>query len=618
MTDSISAFVPALDDIEFSQLLEQARAAIPRYAPDWTDHNLHDPGMTLIDLLAWIVDQQVYRTGFVGGRHRRAFAALLGQRPRPPAPARGLLWPVRPITAGRRLAAGATVTCRAHPDLAFALEHTLFLPPVTMTGIILTTTCGEVTLPSPGSADGALLLGPALQLLFDGPLHAADDETPVALGFDLLTPPGALPIRTDRPWGPVRYAYRTGGSDWTQVRVLHDNTAGLSATGVAILAIPRQAAAGGSRLRLSLDCGFFPVSPQLRDVQLNVLPVVQRAHLDKAPFEEHGTGLPDQQITFDTSGLVSPPGRAGGPALEIDIDRERWAQTTDLSRSRPTDPHYTLRPGLILFGNGINGRRPTAGAPITHTELARTAGPAGNLRPGLTWSVPALDADGTRLARNRHALTGGRDATTAGEITGAARDAAAHRTALLTDDDLIQAALTLPGMAIRRAEVLAGHDPRLPGIHIDGVRSLIVVPHRNNVQTAAPAPRPGRYLAEVAARLAPRRLLGERLLVQQPIPVPADLWLTLTLSPGAVAATVRAAAEQALRARLSLDERPLGRELTAVEVTTVAAAVPGVADVPLTRLAPAGSAVGDAPVTAPRDGVVTAAAIWITIEPGGG
>ena len=42
----MSDLVPRLDTVEFDQLVEQARGDIPRYAPDWTDHNLHDPGMT--------------------------------------------------------------------------------------------------------------------------------------------------------------------------------------------------------------------------------------------------------------------------------------------------------------------------------------------------------------------------------------------------------------------------------------------------------------------------------------------------------------------------------------------------------------------------------------------
>ena len=62
--------VPNLDSIAFDALVEEGRALIPRYAPDWTDHNLHDPGITLLDLLAWIVDQQVYRIGAVGDSFR--------------------------------------------------------------------------------------------------------------------------------------------------------------------------------------------------------------------------------------------------------------------------------------------------------------------------------------------------------------------------------------------------------------------------------------------------------------------------------------------------------------------------------------------------------------------
>src|SRR4051812_22756879 len=84
---------PALDDIAFDALVDEGRALIPRFAPDWTDHNLHDPGITLLDLLAWIVDQQVYRIGTVGDAHLRAFAALLGVPPLPAHPAHGLLWP---------------------------------------------------------------------------------------------------------------------------------------------------------------------------------------------------------------------------------------------------------------------------------------------------------------------------------------------------------------------------------------------------------------------------------------------------------------------------------------------------------------------------------------------
>jgi hypothetical protein len=79
--------LPNLDTRRWTDLVDEARALIPRYAPSWTDHNIHDPGITLIELLAWLVEQDIYRVNRVPDRHRRKFLALAGFAPRPPRPA---------------------------------------------------------------------------------------------------------------------------------------------------------------------------------------------------------------------------------------------------------------------------------------------------------------------------------------------------------------------------------------------------------------------------------------------------------------------------------------------------------------------------------------------------
>ena len=43
---------PDLDDRTWQDLVDEMRALIPRYAPGWTDHNVHDPGVTLLELFA--------------------------------------------------------------------------------------------------------------------------------------------------------------------------------------------------------------------------------------------------------------------------------------------------------------------------------------------------------------------------------------------------------------------------------------------------------------------------------------------------------------------------------------------------------------------------------------
>src|SRR5829696_7881240 len=91
--------LPNLDSRRWADLVEEARALIPRYAPAWTDHNVHDPGITLMELLAWLVEMDVYRLNRVPEAHRRKFLALVGVTPRPPRPARAVfgLAPPRPV-----------------------------------------------------------------------------------------------------------------------------------------------------------------------------------------------------------------------------------------------------------------------------------------------------------------------------------------------------------------------------------------------------------------------------------------------------------------------------------------------------------------------------------------
>lgn len=76
--------IPDLDDRRWSDLVEEARALIPLHAPTWTDHNAHDPGLTIIELYAWIAEMDLFTLNQVTGMHRRKLLALAGQRPRPP------------------------------------------------------------------------------------------------------------------------------------------------------------------------------------------------------------------------------------------------------------------------------------------------------------------------------------------------------------------------------------------------------------------------------------------------------------------------------------------------------------------------------------------------------
>jgi WD40 repeat protein len=72
--------VPVLDDVTFAQLVEEAKKRIPQCATEWTDFNIHDPGITLIELLAWLTETQIFFLDQVTDRDTRKFLKLLGNK----------------------------------------------------------------------------------------------------------------------------------------------------------------------------------------------------------------------------------------------------------------------------------------------------------------------------------------------------------------------------------------------------------------------------------------------------------------------------------------------------------------------------------------------------------
>jgi len=79
--------VPNLDDRTFEQLMREAKDMIPRLAPQWTDVNTHDPGITLLELLAWHLELQQYQLNRLSIEFERKYLKLLGGTPRDRQPA---------------------------------------------------------------------------------------------------------------------------------------------------------------------------------------------------------------------------------------------------------------------------------------------------------------------------------------------------------------------------------------------------------------------------------------------------------------------------------------------------------------------------------------------------
>ena len=79
---------PQLDDLRFDRTVEELVRRIPVYAPEWTDHNASDPGISLIHLFAYLAEQVGYRLNRVPEKNHVELLKLLGIRLKPAHAAR--------------------------------------------------------------------------------------------------------------------------------------------------------------------------------------------------------------------------------------------------------------------------------------------------------------------------------------------------------------------------------------------------------------------------------------------------------------------------------------------------------------------------------------------------
>ncbi len=116
--------LPNLDDRTYDDLVQEAIALIPTYAPDWTNHNPSDPGITLIELFAYLTEILIYRLNRVTPANQYAFLKLLNGSGWHPAAEKSLAEETRETVLKLRDCDRA-ITCEDFERLTLAANATL-------------------------------------------------------------------------------------------------------------------------------------------------------------------------------------------------------------------------------------------------------------------------------------------------------------------------------------------------------------------------------------------------------------------------------------------------------------------------------------------------------------
>ena len=128
---------PELDDRRFQDIVDEAKRRINRLCPEWTDHNVSDPGVALIELFAWMTEMTLYRLNQVPDRLYIKFLELVGVELFSAVPARADL--LFRLTAPRedvvRVPAGTQVSTERRDDeapIVFLTDSELQVTPPTL------------------------------------------------------------------------------------------------------------------------------------------------------------------------------------------------------------------------------------------------------------------------------------------------------------------------------------------------------------------------------------------------------------------------------------------------------------------------------------------------------
>ncbi len=590
-----------LDTIDFEKLAELGRSLIPTHSRTWTDHNTHDPGIMLVELLAWVADAQIYALSRTRQDERLAYANLLGIQPHGPEPARGLIWPserppgtpppwpdgllVRETNRVVADAPDAPVFHTTHPIRLSAAElaglHTDFAHGMTRDWLGANREDGATFMPfSEAPTKGDTLV---LELTRAG---IAPSRGYTSIGFELVGIQPALHRETPASPAPTRLRVSIVDSRGERpVQLAADATLGLLRSGVLLLrGVETSDTDFSLMIRSANPRGAFLRPPRVQRIALNILPVQQLASVveDEPTF---GKALPNQAYELSNLGFVFPVDKKTFRVALSDPNVLRdWTITRDLSACNPDEKKFALEPETrtIHFGNGLNGAIPPFGATL-HVEYQASAGTRGNIAKGIQWSVQSVAGV---FGHNSEAMSGGADGLNLARLRALARNESLRSRPNVTADDLARAAASFADLGVRRAFEVAPSLQR--GRRVRGTRVLVSLgPH----DTIPGFVETSDWLNEIHRRLAPSIPVGQRLEVIAPRLIDLRVTARMTAAPNLDPAAVKKASEATLHSQLALvanrksdSEWPFGRDVTVTDVKGWLRRVEGVAKLDEVRL----------------------------------
>ncbi len=617
--------VPNLDDRRFQDYVDDAKRLVQQRCPEWTDHNVSDPGVTLIETFAFMVDQLTFRMNKIPDRNYVKFLELIGVHLFPPSAAQTLVtfWLSSPQDRDVVVPRGTRVSTQRVDR-----EEPVIFETVAPLTIVSSALASVVSVGAQGNElDHSERVGREAFSCF-GAVPLPDEALLIGLSEPTAANVVALRFRCHidgvgvDPENPPLAWEAFDGSNWLACEVERDETGGLNQPGDVILHVPEGhdvALVGGRRaawLRCRVtepeaDQPFYSSSPTIEQLSGYVIGGTTRA-VHAAVFDDEILGVSEgvaaQRFLLHHTPIVASE---VPHVLEVSSDEsgwQEWSEVDTFAASAAGDRHFMLDrvTGEVVLGPAVRiedgsvrnyGAVPDKGATLRIRQYRSGGGQRGNVARGALVTMKSKVPSVARV-ENRIPAAGGVDGETIDNAR--LRGPISLRTlgrAVTVEDYEHLARQCAAGIARVRC-VPAGED----GVE-DGVRVLVVPAVADDEDGTIPFERlapSDELLGQVASTLDGKRAIGARVVVEPPFYQGVTVVTQLRARPFAEPARVKDDATAALYRFL----HPIhggaegtgwefGRPVHAGEIYAVLQRVLGVELVEAVQLYPADPLTGD-------------------------
>ncbi len=574
----------SLDNSTFEEIVKKARSQIEQIYPTWTDYNYHDPGITILELFAFLKEAQQFYIDQTSDDIRKKFLQLMG------------------ISLKKRQASHTTIKLLSETRFTVPIGSKFYMNKLCFETIKQENILGDIikyVIVKPKYGDifksklrqmkdyGNMVVYPFGKKTGVGSEFFICLNEPLEKGkyysFSILLDENYSvsrnPIKDINSFIPLSKIDITyfDGEKYSNVKY-DDYTLGIIRSGEIVFSIPTdmiysvEEEIGGYFIKISLVEDNLDVAPAIKSISFNNINLIQKdtkavfldidqlkfwkkdnIKIDYYYFDENngcyinttidkaekvavyendfyknkilaiGNGLPNQSYNLPQNGIMSDNFEILVSSIRYKGFLRKWIKVDNFDSSKVDDCHYIVdeENNCIHFGNGIRGRMPEG--EIIIVSCAFSMGKSGNIKAGQNIEFPYI-SDNLKGYSIYDAI-GGANPETLEEGLIRVRDLLSNDERAVSENDYEEIIKKTPGLRIWDCKVLensAFNDDK----YENEVR-IVVRPYSENRYAVLSKA----YEKNILNHIMGKRLIGSSIRLYSPVYIEVEVYVQLRIKP---------------------------------------------------------------------------------------